>query len=439
MRSPAFRPARTVALLLVLVSGRVAAQDSIATEVITWATRPAEPALRALAFDRVWQLVRERYHDPRLNGLDWTQVRERYRPQLDTVTALEGLYSLLSAMVSELGDAHTRVHDPLRTAARRANVAVSTGVSVAPVEGLPTIVAVNDSLRARDPRLAPGLRVVAVDDAAVDRLFALRLPRADRTASAHSTAYLTWMRLLEGPPGATVELRLADTLGAESAVQLERRVIPSRPQVIGRLTDDSVLVLRWDGFRAGIADSVAAWLDRHPHARGVVLDLRMNGGGSAAETGRVIGHFVNERIVIAQVATRQRRWFGLRSGNTQWRAGRADGQRYAGPVVALVSPRSGSGAELLAGTLQEYGRATVVGERSCGCLLGINRYVSLPGGGELAISELGLLSGKLGRRVEGEGVVPDVPVTPTRAAIARGEDEVLRTAVGVLLGGGAAR
>src|SRR4029078_9434544 len=47
-------------------------------------SRPGTPALglegRERAFDFVWETIRDRYHDPALNGTDWVAVRSRYRP-----------------------------------------------------------------------------------------------------------------------------------------------------------------------------------------------------------------------------------------------------------------------------------------------------------------------------------------------------------------------
>jgi C-terminal processing protease CtpA/Prc len=415
-------------LVVSLAASPVHAQKAASRTVVADRSAPMGLADRRAAFDRAWLLVKERYHDAGLNGVDWNAVRDRYRPALDSALTIGATYDVLSQMVGELADAHTRVHDPLRADARRREVGITTGVTVVPVEGAPTVVAVSDSLRAAGAPIAPGMRVARIDGAPVDSLFHARLGRVLRTASPHSTEYLTWIRLLDGRAGDTLQLVLVDTAGAEHAVSLPRREVPSQPVVRGEFTVDSVLYLRWDGFRAGIADSVAAWLQRYPDARGVILDMRLNGGGSATETGRVVGHFVDSTVTTAQVSTRSTGWFRKAPNTGTWRAGKRGGRLYAGPLVVLSSPRSGSGAELLASALQELGRATIVGERTCGCLLGISRYVSLPGGGEIAISEVGLRSGVLGRRVEGEGVVPDIVVAPTRAAIAAGVDEARRAA-----------
>src|SRR6185436_18943936 len=92
-----------------------------------------------------------------------------------------------------------------------------------------------------------------------------------------------------------------------------------------------------------------------------------------------------------------------------------DGSPYAydKPVVALINAGSASASELLAGWFQDIGRVQVVGQRSCGCLQGFLGYASVPGGAELAYSEIGMVSIK-GHRIEREGVVPDVEVPITR-------------------------
>jgi len=64
--------------------------------------------------------------------------------------------------------------------------------------------------------------------------------------------------------------------------------------------------------------------------------------------------------------------------------------------------------------MQDLGRARIVGEPSCGCLLAYLGYANIPGGGELAYSEVGFVTPK-GRRIEGAGVMPDKLVPLTQA------------------------
>jgi carboxyl-terminal processing protease len=100
-------------------------------------------------------------------------------------------------------------------------------------------------------------------------------------------------------------------------------------------------------------------------------------------------------------------------------------------VAILVDGGSASGSELFAGTMQALGRAKVVGQPSCGCLLGFLGYAAVPGGAELAYSEVGFVLAN-GRHVEGEGVIPDDPVPLTLADLRVGRDRALEEAQHVL-------
>src|SRR5208337_172791 len=62
------------------------------------------------AFDQVWELVRDRFYDPRLNGLDWQAMRERYRPQAEAARSREELSGAINAMLATLGASHTRYY-----------------------------------------------------------------------------------------------------------------------------------------------------------------------------------------------------------------------------------------------------------------------------------------------------------------------------------------
>jgi carboxyl-terminal processing protease len=97
-----------------------------------------------------------------------------------------------------------------------------------------------------------------------------------------------------------------------------------------------------------------------------------------------------------------------------------------------VNSQSASGSELFAGTMQATGRATIVGETSCGCLLGFLGYARVPGGAELAYSEVGFVLGN-GKRIEGEGVVPDVPVPLALADLRVSRDRTLEVAQELVL------
>jgi len=96
-------------------------------------------------------------------------------------------------------------------------------------------------------------------------------------------------------------------------------------------------------------------------------------------------------------------------------------------VVILVSAGSASASELFSGTMQAAGRALVVGQPSCGCLLGFLGYARVPGGAELAYSEVGFRLPN-DKRIEGEGVIPDVIVPLAARDLQLNRDRALEEA-----------
>jgi carboxyl-terminal processing protease len=89
------------------------------------------------------------------------------------------------------------------------------------------------------------------------------------------------------------------------------------------------------------------------HVDGVILDLRRNGGGSLKEALALTGLFIDQGPVV-QVKGSQ--------GKVQHQDDPEKGTVYAGPLVVLVSSFSASASEILAGALQDYGRALIVGD-----------------------------------------------------------------------------
>jgi carboxyl-terminal processing protease len=86
---------------------------------------------------------------------------------------------------------------------------------------------------------------------------------------------------------------------------------------------------------------------------GVILDLRRNGGGSLNEALALTGLFIDQGPIV-QVKGSQ--------GKVQRHDDPEKGMVYAGPLMVLVSKFSASASEILAGALQDYGRALIVGD-----------------------------------------------------------------------------
>ena len=112
-----------------------------------------------------------------------------------------------------------------------------------------------------------------------------------------------------------------------------------------------------DGEKSGASQDVARILAqlKKAGAQGIVLDLRHNGGGFLTEAIDLAGLFVGKGPVV-QVKDY--------SGDIQVDKQQTQDAQYAGPLAVLVDRFSASASEIVAGALQNYGRAVVIGDTS---------------------------------------------------------------------------
>jgi carboxyl-terminal processing protease len=94
---------------------------------------------------------------------------------------------------------------------------------------------------------------------------------------------------------------------------------------------------------------------KHENVGGVVLDLRRNGGGLLEEAINLTGLFIKQGPVVQVVDS---------DGSKQVDEDKDPSVLYDGPLIVLTSRFSASASEILAGALQDYGRALIVGDSS---------------------------------------------------------------------------
>lgn len=154
---------------------------------------------------------------------------------------------------------------------------------------------------------------------------------------------------------------------------------------------------------------------RKENIAGLILDLRNNGGGSLADAVSVTGLFIKTGPVVQ-----------IRSGAGNIRVMKDDDKsvEYNGPMIVLVNRFSASASEILAGALQDYGRALIVGDAhthgkgTVQALLDLDRFVNLRGmdkymplgAVKVTIQKFYRISGE---STQEKGVSPDV-VLPSR-------------------------
>ena len=108
----------------------------------------------------------------------------------------------------------------------------------------------------------------------------------------------------------------------------------------------------------------------------LILDLIVNGGGRFTETVAITDHFLPQNKLIASIKGRN---YSRTYMSTD------DGNLLTGRVVVLVSERSASGSEVLAGAIQDWDRGVIVGRRTLGKGAG-QRLFPFPNGTQLNLT-----------------------------------------------------
>lgn len=197
-----------------------------------------------------------------------------------------------------------------------------------------------------------------------------------------------------GDPGSTVTLGVRRDRRSWT-VTLRRATLATEAVTITR-PEDGPTVIKIDAFTRGVGAQVRRAVEGSRH--GVLLDLRGNSGGLVSEAVAVASAFLDGGLVATyDVHGRQQALYAAAGGDTST------------PLVVLVDGGTMSAAELLAGALQDRGRAVVIGSRTFG--KGSVQMPSRLPDGSVAELTVGHYSLPDGRGVDGQGITPDVEVS----------------------------
>lgn len=179
------------------------------------------------------------------------------------------------------------------------------------------------------------------------------------TAGKHNSDVSSAMR---GQAGTTVTLTL-ERDGKQFDRTLTRREIQLPNVPYSGMVEGNVGYIKLNEFtqEAGrhVREAFLALKNEHPDMKGVILDLRGNGGGLMNEAVEIVNIFVDKGTLVVEtkgkVASKN-----VRSATQR----RADDTEI--PVAVLIDSYSASASEIVSGSLQDLDRAVVIGSRSYG-------------------------------------------------------------------------
>jgi carboxyl-terminal processing protease len=321
-------------------------------------------------------------------------IKDTYYKKVDTDRLEE---SSLKAMVRALHDRFSHYFTPKEAKLSQESLSgefSGVGMTVREHKRGLLVVGVFKGTPAQRARIRPGDVIVGVNGESIAG-----------EATDLSTAKI------KGKPGTFVRLTI---LSASTHKRRTVRVARARveiPVADGRLAARGGVklgVLRLATFSSGAHGAVKREADNllDKGARGIVLDLRGNGGGLLTEAVLVASVFLEEGPIVST------------KGRTQpTRRFEAEGQAIPGriPVVVLVDRGTASASEIVTGALRDRRRATIVGQRTLG--KGVFQEVEpLTNGGALDLT-VGSYYLPSGENISNKGIKPqvrarDLPRTP---------------------------
>lgn len=346
-------------------------------------------ALDFSLFDEVYESIRNDYVEPPTES-----------------TELE--YGAIRGLVSGLGDPNSNFMDPEETKAFHENLDGTfsgIGVELAIKDEVLTVVAPLPGSPGERAGLKAGDVILAIDGTDTSTL------TIDQAVG-----------MIRGKIGTEVALFITRK-GSFEAKEFKVTREEINVQSVTYEVKDGLGILRITRFGEDTADKVgeAAREFLSKEVRGIVLDLRGNPGGFLESSVDVAGFFVEDGVIVSEE-------FGDGSKQEYEASGTAS---LAGiPVIALVDEGSASAAEILAGALQDYGIARLVGAKTFG-KGSVQELSSLAKGTSLRLTVAKWVLPK-GRKIDHVGIEPDVPVAITPEDIEAGKDPQLDKAIGLL-------
>ena len=222
------------------------------------------------------------------------------------------------------------------------------------------------------------------------------------------------VKKIRGEKGTTVKLTIARA-GQDKALEIS--VVRDKitdPSVKTEITADNVGIVRITRF--GQSDTVqlarqAAQEFKAKGVKGIIVDLRGNGGGYLQSAQDIASLWLDNKVVVTE-----------RTGGVVVDTLYSKGTPVVKdiPTVVLVNEGSASASEILAGALHDNGAATIVGKKTYG--KGVVQDVrTLRDGGSLKVTIASWYTPK-GKNISKEGITPDHVVDLTEADVASGRD-----------------
>ena len=312
----------------------------------------------------------------------YQELIANYDGKLDTQKLI---YGANRGLVEAAGDPHTAYMDPDETKEFDKSLSGQIGGGIGAEIGLrsnkPTIIKPLENSPAQKAGIKAGEAIVKVNDEA---------------SSDWSVEKV--VSKIRGEVGTSVKLTLLSD-GQTREVSVVRQNIIS-PAVESEI-DGEIGILKVNRFGDDTVSLSRKYASEFVEkgVKKVILDLRNNPGGTVGAAQGLLGIWLDNQIAMTE-----------RRGSEIVKTLRTTGTPILGNMktVVLINGNSASASEITAGALREYGKATLVGQKSYG-KGSVQIVLGLPGGSQMKVTEARWYTPK-GKNIDKTGIEPDVKV-----------------------------
>ncbi|HYT60558.1 MAG TPA: S41 family peptidase [Haliangiales bacterium] len=373
-----------------------------------------EVAERRQVFEEAWRVMKNRFYDPKMHGVDWAAAKQTYEPLLENVADADELHTVIMQMIGELNASHT---------------GVSGGGN-------------RDEGQERVQTRYPGfdLEPDASDYYQVSHIYKkgpadheyVKLAVGNYVLAVNGKELKTtdnYWRLFNLVPGRKFEFKVnskpegegAWTVGVEpinSTAQgdLEyERWVDSRKAMVEKLSRGEIGYLHIRAMNAASYQKFQRDLLENLDKKALIIDERFNGGGGIDQE-------------LLEILNQRKKYESYR-GRDSVMVPRPV-QAFFGPMVVLQNERSASNAEMFPEGFRALGLGKVIGVPTYGAVIGTGAYRLLDGS-TIRTPGFGVFTAK-GQNFENYGVPPDVLVDNTPEDFLAGHDRQIEKAVETL-------
>lgn len=330
------------------------------------------------------------------------QLLQRDYLRSDSVDTKEASYKMIEGLVNSMGDPYTTFFRPVQADQFQTQIKgelTGIGAHVEIQSGSLVIITPLPNSPAEKAGLQPGDIILKADNTS---LIGMSIDQA--------------VSYIRGEKGTSVVLTIKRG-STQMQITVVRSVI-SIPEIDVSF-QGSVAILKLAQFGETTDGNIRPVLEKiaAKNPSGLILDLRNNPGGLLHAADMLMSGLVPKDSIVAQVkgkvsSSNERTDFTpIISADT--------------PIAVLVNAGSASASEIVAGALQDYKRAKIVGTKSFGKGT-VQEVLSFAGGEALKITVAEWLT-PLGRKIDGIGVMPDIVTTDTATP-----DQELKAAMNAL-------